>query len=75
MKPFCLSSVALPLALVPLSTAAQSDDFNDNAVGPTWTLVRDDPGTINVTETNGRVEASALSQPNPNVDAIYLSNG
>ncbi|MEM9882685.1 MAG: hypothetical protein AAF800_07190 [Planctomycetota bacterium] len=75
MKLFCLFSLALSLAAVPLFSAAQSDDFNDNAVGPEWTLVRDDPATINVTETNGRVEATALAQSDPNVDAIYLSNG
>lgn len=52
----------------------QSDQFDDNVLGPQWTLVEDSPSTLNVIEQNQRVEVIANDPPSANIDAIYLSD-
>ena len=57
------------------SALGQSDDFNDNARGPQWTLLEDDPATLSLLEQNQQLEVIADAPPTSNIDAIYLSNG
>ena len=54
---------------------AQSDDFNDGTIGPQWSLVVDDPASLNLAETGGRLVVTATTGGNANNDALYLSNG
>ena len=64
-------------ASLPFAPAAfaQSDDFNDNAVGPQWSLVVDDPANLNIAETGGKAVITATTGGQSNNDALYLSNG
>jgi len=57
------------------SALGQSDDFNDNAMGPQWTLLEDSPATLSLLEQNQQLEVIANAPPTPDIDAIYLSNG
>jgi len=57
------------------SVTAQSDDFNDNAIGSQWTLIEDSPATLSLLEQNELLEVIANAPPTPEIDAIYLSNG
>lgn len=69
--------LALPLTLLaaaPLALA-QSDDFNDDTLGPQWTLLQDAPAELSLSETAGRVQVSATSPASPNTDALYFSGG
>lgn len=52
-----------------------SDNFDDNAIGPQWTLLTDDASKITLSEQNQRLEALATAPTNPTTDALYLSNG
>ena len=51
-----------------------TDNFNDNARGPEWSLVQDD-AALALSETNARLEVLASNPVSPNTDALYLSNG
>lgn len=58
----------------PASWGAFLDDFNDNTLGPPWTVLADDP-SLQVVEQNQRVEILSAPSNHPNNDALYLSNG
>lgn len=65
----------LPLLVAAPALAAVDDDFNDNATGPQWSLIVDNPAALNIAEQNGRLEAISNGTSSGSDDAIYLSNG
>ncbi len=68
-------TAASTLAWIAPGSFAQSDTFNDNLIGPAWSLLQDAPSELSLSETNGRVEITASSPTSPNTDALYLSTG
>ncbi len=57
------------------SAWAADDDFNDNAIAPSWSTVIDAPGVLDVVEQNQRLETIATTVGVSTNDALYLSNG
>lgn len=76
MTPSARVATALIAALsAPAAVLAQSDDFNDNLIGPQWSLLTDAPGELNLIERNNRLEVIAGNAPSLTTDALYVSNG
>ncbi len=70
----CLLFTAIP-AVTNSALGQYDDDFNDNAMGTQWTLLEDDPATLNLIEQNQQLDIIANAPPTSDIDAIYLSNG
>ncbi|MCX5673981.1 MAG: PEP-CTERM sorting domain-containing protein [Planctomycetota bacterium] len=71
-----LSGAFLLMAMsVPAVANTFQDNFGDNAMGPQWTLVQDDPPRLWLEETLGRLELRAAAPVSSSTDALYLSNG
>lgn len=62
------------LAAVP-AAFAQSDDFDDGLAGPQWSRVVDQPASLNLAETGGRLNLISQISGVATNDALYLSNG
>ena len=54
---------------------AQSDDFDDGVTGPQWSLVIDQPGTLDLAESGGSLSILGQTSGAASNDALYLSNG
>lgn len=61
-------------SVCPLANAQTSDNFDDNLAGPQWIRLTDAPGSLDLTETNSRLEATSAPSTNPTNDALYLSD-
>jgi hypothetical protein len=68
-------TILLLLLMVCVPAWAYDDNFDDNAIGPTWTAIIDAPGVLTINEQNQRLEATATGGGLMTNDAIYLSNG
>lgn len=75
-----MSRITAALALstcciaAPTAWSVPADDFDDNARGPEWSLLEDDPSLV-LSEQNARLEVLAANPTSPSTDALYLSNG
>lgn len=70
-------AAAFALALLALAAPAiaQSDDFNDQAPGPQWSLIVDQPAALDLVETGGSLSILGQTSGVATNDALYLSNG
>jgi hypothetical protein len=57
------------------TAGAQSDDFDDGVTGPQWSLVIDQPGTLDLAETAGSLSILGQTAGAASNDALYLSDG
>jgi hypothetical protein len=60
-----------------VSSAIQSDNFNDGVTDPAWATIQDTPAILSLAETNERLEFNFGDNPlvGNSAEAMYISNG